>query len=47
LGFEKIDACALRAEVRFEADEDERGCGAEVKDFRVPLVEPVRGIPFY
>ena len=38
MGFEEIDADALGAEVRFEADENERGRRAEVEDFRVPLV---------
>lgn len=37
LGFEKVDAGSFGAEVGFEANQDERGGGAEVKDLRVPL----------
>jgi hypothetical protein len=38
LGLEEVDAGSLCAEVRFEAYEDERRVGAEVEDFRVPLL---------
>lgn len=37
LGLEKIDTCALGAEVRLEADENERSGWAEVENLRVPL----------
>ncbi len=37
LGFEEVDAGSFVAEIRLEADEDERGVGAEMQDFRVPL----------
>jgi len=37
LCLKEFDAVAFVAEVGFEAHEDERGCGAEVKDFGIPL----------
>jgi hypothetical protein len=37
LGFEEVDARSLAAEVGFQADEDERGGGAEMEDFWIPL----------
>jgi hypothetical protein len=37
LGFEELDAGSLSSEVGFEAHEDERGIGAEMGDFRIPL----------
>jgi hypothetical protein len=39
LGLEELDAVALGAEIGFEAHEDDGGCGAEVEDFGVPLVD--------
>lgn len=41
LSFQEVDAGPFRAEVGFEPDEDERGRGAEVEDFGVPLSELV------
>ena len=37
LGFEEFDAGALGAQIGFEANEDERRCGAEMKNFGIPL----------
>ena len=42
LAFEEVDAGALGAQVGFEANEDERGCGAEMEDFGIPLWMDVR-----
>jgi hypothetical protein len=39
LSLEEVDAGPFRAEVGFEPDEDQRGRGAEVEDFGVPLQE--------
>ena len=44
LGFEEVDTGALRSKIGFETDEDERGCGAEVEDFRIPLQSIVRSL---
>ena len=44
LGFEEVDAGALGAQVGFEANEDERGCGAEMENFGIPLHMVVRFI---
>ncbi len=37
LGLEEVYAGSFCSEVGFETNEDERGCGAEVEDFGVPL----------
>ena len=37
LRFQEVDAGSFRAEIGFEPDEDQRGGGAEVEHFRVPL----------
>ena len=37
LGFEQVDAGAIVAQVGFQANEDERGCGAEMENFGIPL----------
>lgn len=37
MGLEEFDAGALVSEVGLETAEDDGGCWAEVKDFRVPL----------
>lgn len=44
LDFEEVDAGAVVAQVGFEANEDERGCGAEMEDFGIPLWMVVRFI---
>ena len=39
LSLEEVNAGAFRAEIGFQADQDERSGGAEVQDFGVPLKE--------
>ena len=37
LGLEKVDACLLLAEIRFETNKNERGRWAEMEDLGIPL----------
>ena len=41
LCFKQVDAGALVAEIRFEADENDWRCWAEMEDFWVPLFNTV------
>lgn len=38
LCLEHVDTCSLVAQIRLEANEDERGVGAKMEDFGVPLL---------